>query len=96
MAKGRTAELRDMAGGFALLSDPARLGILSLLAKGPKNVTDLCKAVGLKQPAVSYHLGLLRMGRLVNGVRQGKSVVYATDMANVKALASALGKLTPK
>ncbi|MBE3095813.1 MAG: winged helix-turn-helix transcriptional regulator [Planctomycetes bacterium] len=85
-----------MAEGFALLSDLTRLGILSVLAKGPKNVTALCEAVGLKQPAVSNHLGLLRMGRLVNGVRQGKSVVYATDKANVKALASALGKLTAK
>ena len=96
MPKGRKAELRDVAEGFALLSDPTRLGILSLLAKGPKNATALCKAVGLTQPAFSYHLGLLRMGRLVNGVRQGRSVVYATDKANVKALASALGKLTPK
>ena len=96
MPKGRKAEPRDVAEGFALLSDPARLGILSRLAKGPKNVTALCKAVGLRQPAASYHLGLLRLGRLVNGVRQGKSVVYATDEGNVKALASALGKLMPK
>jgi ArsR family transcriptional regulator len=96
MPKGRKAELRDVAEGFALLSDLTRLGILSLLAKGPKNVTALRKAVGLRQPVVSRHLGLLRMGRLVNGVRQGKWVVYATDKANVKALASALGQLTPK
>jgi len=96
MPKGRKAELRDVAEGFALLSDPTRLGILSLLAGGSKNVTALCKGVGLKQPAVSGHLGLLRMGRLVNGVRQGKSVVYTTDKANMKALASTLGKLMPK
>jgi hypothetical protein len=36
------------------------------------------------------------MGRLVNGIRQGKSVVYTTDKANLKALASALGKMMPK
>jgi len=72
------------------------LGILSLLAKGPKNVTGLCKALGLKQPTVSHHLGLLRMGRLVINTRQGKSVVYSTDKANLKALASALAKLMPK
>jgi len=96
MAKVNRAGLRDQAQGFGLLSDPTRLGILSLLAKGAKNVTALCKALGLKQPTVSRHLGLLRMGRLVNGVRQGKAVVYTTDQANLKALASAVGKMMPR
>ena len=99
MAEGksiRKADLLEWARGFTLLSDATRLGILSLLAKGPKNVTALCKALGLKQPTVSHHLGLLRMGRLVINTRQGKSVVYTTDKANLKALASALGKMMPK
>ena len=96
MAKQREVEIRDQAQGFGLLSDPTRRGILSLLAKGPKNVTALCKALGLKQPTVSHHLGLLRMGRLVINTRQGKSVVYTTDKANLKALASAVGRLMPK
>ncbi|KPK41673.1 MAG: hypothetical protein AMK72_14985 [Planctomycetes bacterium SM23_25] len=86
-------DLREWARGFSLLSDATRLGILQLLAKGPRNVTALCKGLRLKQPTVSHHLGLLRMGRLVNGTRQGKSVVYATDKTNLKALATALGKL---
>jgi len=96
MVKAGRAAFRDQAQGFGLLSDPTRLGILSLLAKGPKNVTALCRGLGLKQPTVSHHLGLLRMGRLVVGARQGKSVVYSTDKANLKALASALAKLRPK
>ncbi len=96
MAKQSRADLRDWAQGFGLLSDATRLGILANLAKGPKNVTALCKALGLKQPAVSHHLGLLRMGRLVVGTRRGKAVVYTTDKANLKALASALGKLIPR
>ena len=97
MAKktGVTAELVDWARGFGLLSDPTRLGILKLLAGGPKNVTALCKALGLKQPTISHHLGLLRMGRLVTGTRRGKSVVYTTDLANLKQLATGLKKLTP-
>ena len=96
MAKVSRAAFRDQAQGFGLLSDPTRLGILSLLAKGAKNVTALCGALGLKQPTVSHHLGLLRMGRLVNGIRQGKAVVYTTDKANLKALAAALSNLMPK
>ena len=96
MAKVNRADLRDQAQGFGLLSDPTRLGILAQLAKGPKNVTALCKALGLKQPTVSHHLGLLRMGRLVVGTRKGKAVEYSADRANLKALASALGKMVPK
>jgi DNA-binding transcriptional ArsR family regulator len=94
MARG--TELNDLARGFALLSDVTRLGILKALAAGPKNVTALCKAVGQKQPTTSHHLGLLRMGRLVEGTRQGKTVVMATDTARLKALAAGLAKLTPK
>jgi DNA-binding transcriptional ArsR family regulator len=94
MARG--TELNDLARGFALLSDATRLGILKALAAGPRNVTALCKAVGRKQPTTSHHLGLLRMGRLVEGIRKGKSVEYVTDTANMKALAAGLAKLTPK
>jgi len=99
MAKGksiRKADLLEWARGFSLLSDATRLGILKNLAKGPKNVTALCKALGQKQPTVSHHLGLLRMGRLVVGTRKGKAVVYTTDKANLKALAAVLAKMMPK
>jgi len=96
MVKKTKAELKEWARGFALLSDPTRLGILRLLARGPKNVTGLCKALRLKQPSVSHHLGLLRRGRLVDGTRKGKSVVYTTEKPNMRLLASACSKLTPK
>jgi DNA-binding transcriptional ArsR family regulator len=97
MATKLTAsDARELAQGFGLLSDPTRLGILANLSSGPKNVTALCRALGLKQPTTSHHLGLLRMGRLIRGVRQGKSVVYGAEKAGLKMLASALAKLTPK
>ena len=91
----RKAELNEWARGFALLSDPTRLGVLKMLAAGPRNVTALCAGLGLKQPTISHHLGLLRMGRLVTGTRKGKSVVYVAEQANMKDLAVAIGKLTP-
>ena len=91
----KKTELNEQARGFALLSDPTRLGILKMLSAGPKNVTALCKSLGLKQPTVSHHLGLLRMGRLVAGTRKGKSVVYVADGSSLKELAAAISKLTP-
>ncbi|HUT89638.1 MAG TPA: metalloregulator ArsR/SmtB family transcription factor [Thermoguttaceae bacterium] len=88
--------LQDSARGFSLLSDPTRLGIVQVLARGPKSVTGLRKTLKLKQPSVSHHLGLLRLGGLVNGTRQGKSVIYSCDKASLKALASGLSNLVPK
>jgi ArsR family transcriptional regulator len=90
------SEVTDLAFGYSLLSDQTRLGILKILSGGKKNVTALCKGLGLKQPTISHHLGLLRMGRLVIGTRKGKSVIYTVDPAQMKALAVALAKLTPK
>ncbi|MFO8013097.1 MAG: metalloregulator ArsR/SmtB family transcription factor [Phycisphaerae bacterium] len=87
--------LKEWAQGFSLLSDKTRLGILAELSKGPSNVGGLCKALKLKQPTISHHLGLLRMGRLVNGQRQGKSVIYTADKKALKELQAAVGKLTP-
>jgi len=85
-----------LADGFSLLSDLTRLDILKVLASGPKNVKALCQGLGMKQPAVSHHLGMLRMGRLVIGTRKGKSVIYACNAAAMKALAVGLAKLTPR
>ena len=90
-----SSQLRNLAAGFGQLSDPTRLGILKMLSAGPKNITGLCASLGLKQPTISHHLGLLRMGRLVVGTRKGKSVVYVTDTASMKELAVGIAKLTP-
>ena len=90
------AELREWARGFSLLSDSTRLGVLKMLVKGPKNVTALCKGLGLKQPTVSHHLGLLRMGRMVLGTRKGKTVIYTSNRAALKMLGAACGKLMPR
>jgi ArsR family transcriptional regulator len=92
----KQSELYEFARGFGLLSDPTRLGILGMLVTGPKNVTALCKALGVKQPMASHHLGLLRMGGLVIGTRKGKSMIYVCDAAAMKALAAGIAKLTPR
>ena len=92
----RATELRELAQGFALLSDATRLGILKILADGPQNVTALVKTLGSKPTTVSGHLGLLRMGRLVVGTRKATMVEYTTKAANLKALAAGIAKLTPK
>jgi DNA-binding transcriptional ArsR family regulator len=50
----------------------------------------------VKQPTISHHLGLLRMGGLAIGTRKGKSVIYTIDRAYMKQLAAGIVKLTPR
>ena len=69
--------VQSLARLFGLLSDPTRLRILMLLAEGERNVSQLCRKLGSPQPTVSHHLGLLRMGEMVNTRRNGKEIFYS-------------------
>ena len=71
------AGMKALTGLFGLLADETRLRIVLLLRDGERNVTDLCATLNLPQPTVSHHLGQLRMGSVVAGRRQGKSVYYS-------------------
>ena len=71
---GDVALAADMAG---VLSEPIRLRILCELLVSPRNVTELWTALGLPQPTVSHHLGLLLEAGLVHRRRAGRTSVYA-------------------
>ncbi len=60
----------------AALSDPRRLHVLYLLAKGGLTVNQITHHLGISQPATSRHLKVLRSRGLVRARRQGQSVVY--------------------
>jgi len=78
--------LRFLAETFKVLGDETRVGILDLLADGPKSVSALVAALGLPQPTVSHHLGLLRTAGMVMAHRQGKSVINVLDLARVSKI----------
>lgn len=78
-------ELEPLVGLLRLLSDKTRLNILMLLGPGERNVSSLCEELGLPQPTVSHHLGLLRMQNLITNRRNGKQVFYGLNV-NVNAL----------
>src|SRR5712691_8759442 len=61
---------------FKTLSDPTRLRLLNLLAGGEVCVCDLHGTLGLDQPKVSRHLGLMRRAGLVDARRNGKWMRY--------------------
>ena len=72
-------QLEQLAALFRLLADRTRLNLLMLLADGEKNVTHLCETLGLPQPTVSHHLGLLRMSNVIGNRREGKQVFYSLN-----------------
>ena len=62
---------------FKLASDATRLRILFLLLHEKElNVCTLCDRLQQSQPAVSHHLGLLRVAGLIICRRDGKHNYY--------------------
>ena len=66
-----------LARMFRVLGDPTRLTILMHLSDGELNVSTLCRTLKVAQPSVSHHLGILRLGGMVNTRRSGKEVFYS-------------------
>ncbi len=61
---------------FKILSDPTRLRLLNLLARGEVCVCDLHGTLGVGQPKVSRHLARMKRAGLVDARRNGKWMHY--------------------
>jgi DNA-binding transcriptional ArsR family regulator len=62
------------------VSDRVRLQILWWLGLGDRSVTDLCGLVGMRQQAVTHHLNIMRLRRIVAFRRKGRwNLYYLTD-----------------
>ena len=69
----------ELAGAFAVLADPVRLRLLSLLASAPAGEACVCELVeplGRSQPTVSHHLKILAEAGLIAGEKRGRWVWY--------------------
>ena len=78
--------VKEVVEILRLLADPTRLRVLSLLRHGEMNVSSLCAQLGLAQPTVSHHLGLLRSGGLLASRRSGKQVFYSLSDQTISQL----------
>lgn len=66
----------QVAHYFALLADPTRLRILSLLCSNERPVREVVEAIGLTQANISRHLNILHDAGVVARRRDGNSVYY--------------------
>ena len=83
----------DLAKGFKVLGDPARLRILSLISNQPDAevcVCDLVEPLGLKQPTVSHHLKVLHEAGLLSREKRATWAYYRLVPESLEALRTAL------
>lgn len=70
---------------LALLADPTRLRLLSLLT-AEQDVSTLTAKVPASRSSVSQHLGRLRLAGLVQARRDGRRVYYRVTSDHLSAL----------
>lgn len=79
-------ELYDLADFFKIFADSTRIRILFVLFETPLCVCDLAEALGMKQPAISYQLRILKQARLVKSRREGRTVYYSLSDDHVRGI----------
>lgn len=73
------ARASELAAAFAVLADPARLRLLSLLVSASAGEACVCELVApleRSQPTVSHHLKILVDAGLIVGEKRGRWVWY--------------------
>ena len=71
---------------FNAVAEPRRRQILDLLSRGEKPVNDVVKALGLAQPQVSKHLGVLKKVGLVSVRGEGRRRLYSLNAERLKPI----------
>jgi DNA-binding transcriptional ArsR family regulator len=80
---------------FRALGHPARVRILELLREGPLSVGQLQAELALESSGTSQHLAALRRAGVVTARREGTSVFYCVEDAQVfEMLAAARAIIT--
>jgi DNA-binding transcriptional ArsR family regulator len=71
---------------FNAVAEPRRRDILNYLVLRERAVGDIVKALGMEQPSVSKHLGVLRDVGLVYVRRDGRRMLYRTNAEAIRPL----------
>ena len=71
---------------LAALADPTRRSIFESLLKQPKSVGELAKGQPVSRPAVSQHLKVLEIAKLVSVQPQGNRRLYSIKRDGLKEL----------
>jgi DNA-binding transcriptional ArsR family regulator len=79
-------------GIFRTLADPTRRAIFEqLMRHGEQNVRGLTEYSGISQPAVSKHLGVLKLAGLVRDRPDGRQTHYSAEPQGLAPLIDWMG-----
>jgi ArsR family transcriptional regulator len=84
--RGSLLDVAGLSELFKALADETRVNILYLLSQQELCVCDLAFVLEMSMPAVSHHLRLLKVLRLVRSRKEGKLVFYTLEDGHVLAL----------
>src|SRR5438270_10234012 len=79
-----------MQEAYRALADPHRRTILHILRHGERTAGDLASATGLRPPALTHHLTVLKLADLVRVERRGQYQVYSLNTTVFQDLVSEL------
>ena len=80
------ARAATTSDAFNAVAEPRRRDILNYLALGERAVGAIVAGLGLEQPSVSKHLGVLRRVGLVRVRRNGRHMLYRTNAEAIRPL----------
>ncbi|GAA1952979.1 helix-turn-helix domain-containing protein [Agromyces allii] len=88
------ARIADMAATTALITDPTRARLLTLLLTNPdgrSTVTVLARELGLRQPTVTHHARLLTEAGVLTRLPEGRQAWYSIVSDQRDRVAELLG-----
>jgi DNA-binding transcriptional ArsR family regulator len=68
------------------LGDPTRRRVFKSLRRGARSVGEIAEGMDVSRPAVSQHLKVLKIARLVRDRAEGTRRLYTVDTRGIKAL----------
>jgi ArsR family transcriptional regulator, arsenate/arsenite/antimonite-responsive transcriptional repressor len=86
-------KIRTIETLFKALADRNRLRILKMLEVKPMCVCEMTGVLGIAQPSVSRHLGILRNAGLLEDRKEGIWTIYALSRGADEAAAALLDSI---
>jgi DNA-binding transcriptional ArsR family regulator len=80
----------EVAELLATMANAKRLLVLCHLVEGERSVGELAAIAGLSQPALSQHLGKMRLQGLVETRRDAQTIFYRLASDEVRAVLKTL------
>jgi DNA-binding transcriptional ArsR family regulator len=70
-----------MSAVYRALSDPTRRAILRLLRERDRSAGELAEPFPLSKPAMSKHFAVLKEADLIQGRRNGTTIIYTLNVS---------------